>query len=50
MATIEEPTLALDEQKLMDFVFKAADEVGAALNAALFVAETPLNVVFEARP
>ena len=36
MATIEEP-LALDEQKLMDFVFKAVDEVGATLNAALVV-------------
>ena len=50
MAPIEEPTLALDEQKLMDFVFKVVDEVGATLNAALLVAETPLNVVFEARP
>jgi hypothetical protein len=50
MATIEEPTLVLDEQKLMDFVFKAVDEVGATLNAALVVAETSLNLVFEARP
>ena len=36
MAAIEEP-LALDEQKLMDFVFRAVDEVGATLNAALVV-------------
>jgi SAM-dependent methyltransferase len=28
---------AVDEQKLMDFVFRAVDEVGAALNAALVV-------------
>jgi SAM-dependent methyltransferase len=28
---------ALDEQKLMDFVFRAVDEVGATLNAALVV-------------
>ena len=27
MATIEEPTLALDEQKLMDVVFKAVNLV-----------------------
>ena len=50
MATIEEPTLALDEQKPMDFVFKAVNEVGATLDAALLVGETPLNLVFEARP
>src|SRR3954469_2080336 len=36
MATIEHPP-ALDEKKLMDFVFKAVDEVGATLNAALVV-------------
>ena len=36
MATIEQP-VGLDEQKLMDFVFKAVDEVGATLNAALVV-------------
>ena len=36
MATIEQQP-ALDEQKLMDFVFKAVDEVGATLNAALVV-------------
>jgi SAM-dependent methyltransferase len=35
MATIEEQ--AIDEQKLMDFVFRAVDEVGATLNAALVV-------------
>jgi len=36
VATIEEPP-ALDEQKLMQFVFRAVDEVGATLNAALVV-------------
>jgi len=36
VATIEK-TRPLDEQKLMDFVFKAVDEVGATLNAALVV-------------
>jgi SAM-dependent methyltransferase len=36
MATIEEPR-ALDEAKLMEFVFRAVDEVGATLNAALVV-------------
>src|SRR5215212_6699959 len=36
MATIEEP-VALDGQKLEQFVFKAVDEVGATLNAALVV-------------
>jgi SAM-dependent methyltransferase len=36
MATVEE-TQALDEQKLMQFVFRAVDEVGATLNAALVV-------------
>jgi SAM-dependent methyltransferase len=36
MATIEAPR-ALDEQKLMQFVFRAVDEVGATLNAALVV-------------
>jgi len=35
MATIEEPRI--DEQKLMDFVFRAVDEVGATLNSALVV-------------
>jgi hypothetical protein len=72
MATIERPR-ALDEEKLMQFVFRAVDEVGATLNAALVVmgdklgyyralagagqltrfrrvAETPFNLVFEARP
>ena len=36
MATVLEPAV-LDEKKLMDFVFKAVDEVGATLNAALVV-------------
>jgi SAM-dependent methyltransferase len=36
MATIQAPR-ALDEQKLMSFVFRAVDEVGATLNAALVV-------------
>jgi SAM-dependent methyltransferase len=36
MATIETPR-PLDEGKLMDFVFRAVDEVGATLNAALVV-------------
>jgi SAM-dependent methyltransferase len=36
MATIE-ASRPLDEQKLMSFVFRAVDEVGATLNAALVV-------------
>ena len=36
MATIEDAR-SLDEQKLMQFVFRAVDEVGATLNAALVV-------------
>ncbi len=36
MATIEEP-LAIDGAKLEQFVFRAVDEVGATLNAALVV-------------
>ena len=36
MATVAESAV-LDEQKLMDFVFRAVDEVGATLNAALVV-------------
>src|SRR4051812_4784698 len=36
MATIEEP-VAIDGQKLEQFVFRAVDEVGATLNAALVV-------------
>jgi SAM-dependent methyltransferase len=36
MATVAEPA-GLDGQKLMDFVFRAVDEVGATLNAALVV-------------
>ena len=50
MATIEEPTLTLDEQKLLDVVFKAVDKVGATMNAALLVAETPFILIFGARP
>src|SRR4030081_2838264 len=36
MAILEEPT-AIDEQKLEQFVFRAVEEVGATLNAALVV-------------
>ena len=36
MAAVAPPP-ALDGQKLMDFVFRAVDEVGATLNAALVV-------------
>src|SRR4051794_3638540 len=36
MATIDPPA-AVDGDKLMQFVFRAVDEVGAALNAALVV-------------
>jgi SAM-dependent methyltransferase len=36
MATIDEP-VAVDGEKLMQFVFRAVDEVGATLNAALVV-------------
>ena len=36
MAAVAQPR-QLDEQKLMDFVFRAVDEVGATLNAALVV-------------
>src|SRR5690606_482313 len=36
MTTIEEP-VAVDEEKLMSFVFAAVTEVGAALNGALVV-------------
>src|SRR6185312_14202046 len=36
VATLEEP-LAIDGQKLEQFVFRAVDEVGATLNAALVV-------------
>jgi SAM-dependent methyltransferase len=36
MATIEQPR-QVDEDKLMQFVFRAVDEVGATLNAALVV-------------
>ena len=37
MATIEEPQQQVDVDKLMQFVFKAVDEVGATLNTALVV-------------
>jgi 2-polyprenyl-3-methyl-5-hydroxy-6-metoxy-1,4-benzoquinol methylase len=37
MSTIEKRTVAPDEEKLMQFVFRAVDEVGATLNAALVV-------------
>jgi SAM-dependent methyltransferase len=36
MATTEKPR-AVDEEQLMEFVFRAVDEVGATLNAALVV-------------
>jgi SAM-dependent methyltransferase len=36
MATVEEPR-AINEEKLMQFVFRAVDEVGATLNSALVV-------------
>ncbi|MFN8193205.1 MAG: class I SAM-dependent methyltransferase [Nocardioidaceae bacterium] len=35
--TTQQTTTPLDEQKLMSFVFRAVDEVGATLNAALVV-------------
>ena len=37
MTAIAPPTPAIDEGRLMSFVFRAVDEVGAALNAALVV-------------
>lgn len=37
MTTIDRPPPAIDEDKLMSFVFKAVDEVGATLNTALVV-------------
>src|SRR5437660_4580364 len=36
MATLEEP-VAIDGEKLEQFVFRAVDEIGATLNAALVV-------------
>ena len=36
MATVQEPT-AIDTDKLMSFVFRAVDEVGATINTALVV-------------
>ena len=37
MATLDEPAVAIDADKLNEFVFRAVDEVGATLNAALVV-------------
>src|SRR5438309_11829115 len=37
MATIEQPVETIDGAKLEQFVFRAVDEVGATLNAALVV-------------
>ena len=37
MSTIEQPQVEVDGDKLMQFVFRAVDEVGATLNAALVV-------------
>ncbi len=37
MSTAEQPTAEVDGDKLMQFVFRAVDEVGATLNAALVV-------------
>ena len=36
MATVQEP-VTVDTDKLMSFVFRAVDEVGATLNSALVV-------------
>jgi len=37
MSTVEQPAVEVDGDKLMQFVFRAVDEVGATLNAALVV-------------
>ncbi len=37
MTATEQPTTAIDQDKLMGFVFRAVDEVGATLNTALVV-------------
>ena len=37
MSTVHEPPVEVDGDKLMQFVFRAVDEVGATLNAALVV-------------
>ena len=37
MSTIEQPPTEVDGDKLMQFVFRAVDEVGATLNSALVV-------------
>ena len=43
MATIEEPPVTIDGDKLNEFVFRAVDEVGATLNAALFAEITLIS-------
>src|SRR6202046_4575589 len=43
MSTIEQP-VAIDGEKLMQFVFKAVEEVGATLNTALVVMGDRLRV------
>ena len=37
MTTVEQPPVEVDGDKLMQFVFRAVDEVGATLNSALVV-------------
>src|SRR6478672_13285575 len=46
MATLEEP-VAIDGAKLEQFVFRAVDEVGATLNAALVVMGDKLGLYRE---
>src|SRR5436190_7561075 len=46
MAAIEEP-VAVDGEKLMQFVFRAVEEVGATLNAALVVMGDKLGLYRE---
>jgi hypothetical protein len=48
MTTIEE-SAAVDPDKLMSFVFKAVDEVGATLNAALVVMGDKLGLYRDLR-
>ena len=48
MTTIEE-SAAVDPDKLMSFVFKAVDEVGATLNAALVVMGDKLGLYQDLR-
>src|SRR3954447_14597307 len=47
MAIIEEPPVAIDADKLNEFVFRAVDEVGATLNAALVVMGDKLGLYRE---